>query len=653
MLEERIRSLPLVAVTALSAICLVQCTPRADVVTPTPIAASKPSPTECEKFASNPANDVLDASPTIDSRSKRRWMEKASKTLRAGRGMESLEAIDKLMTKSRSEIVDEWMEQPEFLNTVLDFGLFVWGAKRDSLQLADGSYSHMIFQVPSAIAAAQAAGRRQDFFSQLYSVTSPVYFERLNSPFSEDAEESKLSAHDLRQILVGRLKTEMGDFISKIETTPPANDIQFCAQWEEFSNSRVGKLSNLGFEVFANGLNVFAFVEDWYVSFYTNGQCTKPSATDLSRNPVPQLRLIQAKDNRYMDGVLALEADAPATTVMKIKPLDSKDFGFDHVRNLSIASDFFSGSLTNSSTNMNRKRAAFVLDRFFCDSLVPINTESPATHAQNRHASEVSCHSCHYKLDPMAGFFANYGARFNDLSGFSTLFFDDGATTNRAKYLENWRDPKSQNWEIGYVRSPSAPQFNSYGQSLDDLFSIVKDAPEVKRCLTKRLFEYVIAPNQLADAGYIDFATQEFTCAAKSNSTDALKRAFKRLVLSRSFLERNPEADRCYDFPPNYDPNGAPPCRVASILQKNCVLCHDSTTARAHLDLSKWIVTSSGEKTFPHLDSKGNQIARATTLQTISDVISTSDEDSRMPKDRYMHPLEREALYSWLAGELK
>ncbi len=77
-------------------------------------------------------------------------------------------------------------------------------------------------------------------------------------------------------------------------------------------------------------------------------------------------------------------------------------------------------ALANSSTNYNRKRAAYVLKRFFCDDLNPVGFEDPAEHIGGAHGSQTSCYACHYKLDPMAGFFRNHGAlvwRFLELAG--------------------------------------------------------------------------------------------------------------------------------------------------------------------------------------------------------------------------------------------
>src|SRR5262249_26777289 len=71
--------------------------------------------------------------------------------------------------------------------------------------------------------------------------------------------------------------------------------------------------------------------------------------------------------------------------------LDNKVLGIEE----SSVSAFFAPltwfwqSLPNSSTNFDRKRASYMLKRFFCDDLTPINILAPEGHGgKDRHASE-------------------------------------------------------------------------------------------------------------------------------------------------------------------------------------------------------------------------------------------------------------------------
>src|SRR5581483_2430968 len=110
-------------------------------------------------------------------------------------------------------------------------------------------------------------------------------------------------------------------------------------------------------------------------------------------------------------------------------------------------------TLPNSSTNYDRKRAAYILQRFFCDDLTPVNVEAPAQHGGSEHASNPSCFACHYKLDPMAGFFRTLGIDFKDYSQKTYIVFDDGAYTNSANYWKAWQPgpDATHPYNVGYV----------------------------------------------------------------------------------------------------------------------------------------------------------------------------------------------------------
>src|SRR5690606_30487522 len=96
-------------------------------------------------------------------------------------------------------------------------------------------------------------------------------------------------------------------------------------------------------------------------------------------------------------------------------------------------------ALGNSSTNFNRKRAAYVLKRFFCDDIVAAPPEPPPAHGAAK--AETSCIACHAKLDPMAGFFRSRGANFYDYGRMDAIVFDDLSTAPREKYETAWRAP--------------------------------------------------------------------------------------------------------------------------------------------------------------------------------------------------------------------
>ena len=178
-----------------------------------------------------------------------------------------------------------------------------------------------------------------------------------------------------------------------------------------------------------------------------------------------------------------------------------------------IAFGFEQGTaLANSSTNYNRKRAAYVLKRFFCDDLNPVGFEAPEEHVRGAHGSDTSCYSCHYKLDPMAGFFRNRGALFGDASDFARYRVRRSGERRPQTYQSAWRAPEGtgRTWNVGYIRSPRWKEQNSYGESIADLSRIIRNAPEAKRCLMKRLTEYAVGDNQTIDGAYLDDLTEAF-----------------------------------------------------------------------------------------------------------------------------------------------
>jgi hypothetical protein len=341
-------------------------------------------------------------------------------------------------------------------------------------------------------------------------------------------------------------------------------------------------------------------------------------------------------------------------TVLEFKPFDLGAFQMDRWMAFGFEQ---STALRNSSTNLNRKRGAYMLKRFFCDDLTPVGFEVPKEHVSGAHGSDTTCYNCHYKLDPMAGFFRTRGAYFFDYATEEGLIFDDLATVDREKYETAWRAPKSstRSWNIGYIRSPRFEEHNLYGESVADLTGIVRSAPEAKRCLMRRLFEYFVAEDQTLDGGYLDEFTRTFEQEAAQNSSAAMKNAIVRILLSKTYHQANADPQQCYDFAPGGKHDGAPPCRVAFILQKNCAQCHGAGgNGIANLDLTSWILAPDGRThTFPHLDRDRKQMVPQDTLARMAERLSSTDPARRMPMQMVMDGRERQELFLWAQQELE
>ena len=138
-------------------------------------------------------------------------------------------------------------------------------------------------------------------------------------------------------------------------------------------------------------------------------------------------------------------------------------------------------------------------------------------------------------------------------------------------YVRHWKTPAGspRTWNTGYIRSVSDTSQNAYGETMDDLFGILRQAPEVKRCVVQRMFEHLISKSQTVDGDYLDYLTEDFTKNLKQSSADAVKNLVSKIVLSQSDPTPNPDPQSCYDYRPGYQPSPSdPPCRISSILRR-------------------------------------------------------------------------------------
>jgi hypothetical protein len=256
----------------------------------------------------------------------------------------------------------------------------------------------------------------------------------------------------------------------------------------------------------------------------------------------------------------------------------------------------------------------------------------------------------------MAGFFRTYGAYFFDYARSPDIIFDDLASKDRALYEAVWKAARQlPAWNIGYIRSARFQSYNSYGTSMGDLARILRTAPEVKRCLVKRLHEYIVAEDQTIDRGYLDYLTREFEAEAAVNAARAFKSTIVRLLQSAAYEQRDADPKRCYDAAPGSLPGEGPPCRVAFILSKNCAQCHNAGAddAAARLDVGSWILAPDGQqRIFRHLDDRFSQLSARDSLARVIERLSSSEVSVRMPKGRVMGSDERQELFLWAQEEL-
>lgn len=599
--------------------------------------------------------------PAVSEWEHYRWLDKTARLLR-GEGLGPNDDAEALLRMPREAVARHFMSDPRFGDAVLDFNMFFLGFKVDSLK-SDGAYDRTAFDFPNAVASAQAMLTGGDYLA-LFDLESRHYFMpplRL-TPVDDpplDPKDTGLTATQLRRKAVGELHDALVAVVDFGDKTRPADVYELCDRimdvtlktdwwhgrvmrafddWEGFGLAR-GKAVTAPLDALGQ-----ATVRQCWDS---KGQWPNPAALTEA------VRTALGRFDRTFAEIMRFEASSyRPRSVMEFRAFDLSAFAdqpswlaFGYEQGLALA---------NSSTNANRRRAAYVLKRFFCDDLTPVGVETPKQHVTGP-LGAASCQSCHYKLDPMGGFFRNYGAFFFDFSQASHVTFDDLAATERQRYIAGWQAPpnSSRPWNVGYIRSPANEALNSYGESIADLSKIIRGAPEARQCLMRRLVEYAVADNQAVDGGWLNWLTQQFEAEAAKSSSEAMKNAIVRVVTSNAFMQRDADPARCYDQAPGARASEAPPCRVAFLLERNCARCHDSLKpGTGRIDFTKWRASPGGGHGFPHLDEQGKAIAAEESLVRLIARVTTDDPELRMPRGISMSSQDRQELYRWAQEEL-
>lgn len=573
---------------------------------------------------------------------KRWWVEKVVRLLRAGKVLRADEDIDSLAKLSEDELIDQLTAGNDFGHTILDFNLFFIGQRSDSLVNSDGTYRYNLYENANAIDSAKAIATNGDylkifdFFGKLYPEPAGNY----ESP--SDPANAGMTDDQIRRRLLDTYLAAMDKYIADVEKDPNADPVAACTKIPIFELFRL-PLSSAFVNTMLFSANGAFYDLEVNCGFITRSITVPRLISDLKEIKSLAEKLFQL-NQQFNSPVYSPK------TLPELKSVDVTKLGLpSEILNISQATR---RSLSNSSTNANRKRAAWVLKHFMCDDLTPITVEAPTTPVAGAHGSATSCFACHYKLDPMAGFFRNYGVQFLNYSGEKSILFDDLALLDRDNYVKQWRSKSStRDWDIGYIRSTTNEKLNSYGESLEDLSKIVRESREAKRCLVKRLFEYFVAEDQTIDSGYLNYLTTLFEQEAKVSSAAAVKNTVRRLVKSNSFHQTNLDPKVCYDYDPAAKPGSNLPCRVSSIVQRNCTQCHSAGSASGRLDMSQLITLADGSKNFSHLDSSGHQKRFSETFAEIQRRLSSTDSMERMPQ-KAMSDSDRAELYLWVSDSL-
>jgi hypothetical protein len=591
-----------------------------------------------------------------DQWAKRAWLDKTARVLRYGEGISPADDVESLMALDREAIVDRLMNDPRFLDTTLDFNLFFLGFKPPKLWVRnvfppnERRYADEVLAFPQVISAARAVGSDGDYFS-LFDYEQPVYLTSFSYPSPREEGEvpqPAMTPEQIRELRIFHITAALQRHDEATAIFSPDQDSGRSA--EEICTAGTEKLNLIGDEMIKAGFP-FGFIQPIFFNYF------EVQLACFLKIPADNFATLMSLRDTFAH-FLALVDNPAATSNYEVRSVN--DIAIADAERSKFGSGFtqpysftFWQTLQNSSTNYNRRRAAYILNSYFCDDL-------PETHGSNRHADDPSCASCHYKLDPMAGFFRHNGIGGLNFQGKPLLLFDDQSIFSEEKletYTNSWKASEGQprQWNIGYIRSPKTEKLNSYGESLPDLHRIFRTAREVRQCLTKRMAEYFLGKDQVFDGGWMDHLTQNFDRAAVATDTHESSRAYravvKSLVLSNTFTHPDPETGKCYDYAPGQQASDLP-CEIAFNIQSNCASCHTGNSAAGGLDLASWQTSETpGASNFRHLDEDGKQIAKSITMERIASRLSSGDENYAMPFRKFMKANDRAQLFQWANRE--
>ena len=535
-----------------------------------------------------------------------------------------LRDVEALYQLEPEKVIDQLMSNEKFAHTIFDFSMYFTGFKSFAV-VEDGKISMNVTQYPQVLNAVHRFLEGGDYL-ELYNPYPPFYI----APAS-----GKISAFTRRTEL-DRLIASAKRFKDFLADHPDATAKEKCAfvidpKYPVNSWPKLDLPYNF----------LFFFRHNWELD---RQGCYLPDSfkyPDFVRMNDEILEMLLAL-KKFLPTLHAYSHPKKLADVLHFDT-SSMQAENPHLWNRSIFA-----YLQNSSTNFNRRRAAYILKRYFCDDLSPDGILlDDSTDASDGHGGSAACQSCHFKLDPMAGFFHEYGKFFLSHKGQRLMQFSDEAFMDNANYQKAW--PRNEFGTVaGYIRSASDTSVNEYGNDLTDLFRIIRKAPESSHCMVKQLYRYFIDENQLADSKFIATLGARFHEEAKTNSTQALKNAIKEILLSKTFSARNRQADTCYERKGG-DENQLP-CNVSYIVENHCQVCHSGSGAAGGLQLDTWKAQPDGSFSFAH-HRGGAAVDSRTTMAAIADRLLTKVEGLRMPPSDSMNSKDRQTLYVWANGE--
>lgn len=560
---------------------------------------------------------------------KQQFIAKAAKVLLAEDFELPPSEMQRLLQLSKEDIFADLVSREAFRNRSLEFANYYLGLPQTLIttrylysEFKDSPIETIkVFNTNNLATyvfykTLEAGNDPLSFFRQslipLASISSTPYLDRSDIPGGDPANITRAQARDIiRDNSIGKID----QLLQQVQSMPAQEAgalicnslfdlVVFDSYGVDFEASQIV------------GLPIFSIF----------GTCNQPFNADSIVSLATALT--EAKAIHVDIARFANDHDYPSYHPQAIDEVEEVDFSrYPALRNNAELFNFqqWFENLANSSTNYNRRRAAFVLEKFLCDDLTPIDIIAPDPskpgHGSKGHGSDPSCQACHYKLDPMAGMFRNYGINGTYMPDGKQFVFDDNKFIHGpeiTRYWETWQDPAAPNgWNIGYVRSTNDLSKNDYADpdapQLTELTRIIGNAPEARSCFVRRMADYFIDQEQIFDGAWL--AQVE---AKLQQPTAGFVGALKQLILSNTFAQNNRDPQICYDM---VDPSSKIPCTVRHLITKNCASCHNTND----FDFS--------DDTF-----RSNVIDR----------ITTADRQRRMPLNKEMSDQSRAKLLKWL-----
>ena len=591
---------------------------------------------------------------------RRQFIDKASRALHPSAAPLTADQVDAMMDMSDEDIVAQLYAAPETRDAVFALSLDFVGAPIDELHQG-GGWSPKPFVFAPAVSAARAFRDGTDPLAPLFTtkaapatgvshgpdpdVLSMLFGLTLTgTPKSQRAQIENYFTSDTRSLR------------QQINAMPePFDQTAMCGLYEQTLTSvayyYIPMVIGIPQSIYGAGYpNELAYPAGYplYDACFQNLTITKADA----------LATLDAFDANITGMFARLEplfATWETQPEVAFDPVDFASIGFyayadapDFARNTQFYPTFWDDA-QNSSTNFSRRRGAYVLDRFFCDDLKPVGAALPESHGDGKHASDPGCRSCHFKLDPMAGFFRRHG-----FSGTGTRRPPSSPATRhvRRQHVRELHDLPGR-VERAH-RQPSVTTSATSGRRATTRSTATATrsristgscrAPrEVERCFVQRVFEHFNGADQAVDPGFLDDVATDI----HGRGADRLPHAISRILTGQTFRTPDRNSTVCYDLAPGADTAHRPPCEVASDPPRELHVVPRRPEPAVGPRSQHVEKGSDGQFGFRYV-ANGTAVSRTDTFMRMLDRVTTSDLSRQMPQGRDMELRSREQLALWL-----